>query len=71
MPFTKPNHTLQHDLKATVLNLELSCADLGRIASRLDGPEVLEIMRVIKGLYEEVDRLTTIPAKTKLSELEE
>ncbi|MGO2450909.1 hypothetical protein [Pseudomonas taetrolens] len=67
----KPNHALQRDLKATVLNLELSCADLGRIASRLSGPEVLGLMQVIGGLYEEVDRLTALLAEVRLRDPEE
>lgn len=62
MPLTKPRQNLHHDLKTAALNLELACANLGRIANRLSGPEVLELMQVIKGLYEEVDRLTALLA---------
>lgn len=58
MSLTKPNQELRRDLKGVAFNLEQSCVDLGRLAQRLSDADALELMRVVGGLYGEVDRLT-------------
>ena len=65
MPLTKPSQALLYDLKACGHNLELSCADLGRLASRLSGTDLLELMKVIGRLYGEIDRLAACADQAK------
>ncbi|MFJ2676824.1 hypothetical protein [Pseudomonas sivasensis] len=57
MPLTKPNQQLRRDLKAIAFNLEQSCVDLGRLASRLSDADAIALMGLVGTLYEEADRL--------------
>lgn len=57
MPLTKPNQQLRRDLKAIASNLEQSCVDLGRLASRLSDADAIALMGLVGTLYEEADRL--------------
>lgn len=57
MSLTKPNQQLRRDLKAIASNLEQSCVDLGRLASRLSDSDAIALMRLVGALYEDVDTL--------------
>ena len=57
MALTKPNQQLRCDLKAIAFNLEQSCVDLGRLASRLSDADAIALMGLVGTLYEEADRL--------------
>jgi len=57
MALTKPNQQLRSDLKAIAFNLEQSCVDLGRLASRLSDADAIALMGLVGTLYEEADRL--------------
>ncbi|PIB57226.1 MULTISPECIES: hypothetical protein [Pseudomonas] len=57
MSLTKPNQQLRRDLKAIASNLEQSCIDLGRLASRLSDADAIALMGLVGTLYEEADRL--------------
>ncbi|KTC11334.1 peptidase [Pseudomonas marginalis ICMP 9505] len=57
MALTKPNQQLRRDLKAIAFNLEQSCVDLGRLASRLSDADAIALMGLVGRLYEEADRL--------------
>ena len=57
MGLTKPNQQLRRDLKAIAFNLEQSCVDLGRLASRLSDADAIALMGLVGTLYEEADRL--------------
>ncbi|WP_095184950.1 hypothetical protein [Pseudomonas sp. Irchel 3H9] len=57
MPLTKPNQQLRRDLKAIAFNLEQSCVDLGRLASRLSDADAIALMGLVGTLYEEADQL--------------
>ena len=65
MGLTKPNQQLQRDLKGIAFNLEQSCVDLGGLASRLNEPDALELMRVVGILYGDSDRLKTYADEVK------
>ncbi|NWA24077.1 hypothetical protein HX866_04160 [Pseudomonas gingeri] len=65
MGLTKPNQQLQRDLKGIAFNLEQSCIDLGRLASRLNEPDTLELMRVVGALYGDADRLKVYADEVK------
>ena len=57
MSLTKPNQQLRRDLKAIASNLEQSCVDLGRLASRLSDADAIDLMGLVGTLYEEADQL--------------
>lgn len=57
MALTKPNQQLRRDLKAIASNLEQSCVDLGRLASRLSDADAIALIGLVGTLYEEADRL--------------
>ncbi len=57
MSLTKPNQQLRRDLKAVASILENSCADLGRLASRLSDADAIALIGLVGTLYEEADRL--------------
>ena len=54
---TKPNQQLRRDLAEVAFNLEQSCVDLGRLASRLSGADAMALIRVVGKLYEDADKL--------------
>ena len=53
MSLTKPNQQLRRDLKAIASNLEQSCIDLGRLASRLSDADAIALMGLV-GYADEV-----------------
>lgn len=57
MPLTKPNQQLRSDLKAIAFNLEQSCVDLRRLASRLSDADAIALTGLVGTLHEEADRL--------------
>lgn len=57
MNLTKPNQQLRRDLKAIASNLEQSCVDLGRLASRINDADAIALMGLVGTLYEEADQL--------------
>lgn len=65
MPLTKPNQQLRRDLKAIASNLEESCVDLGRLASRLSDADAIALMGLVGTLYEEADRLVGFADEVK------
>lgn len=69
MPLKKSEQGLGHDLQGLALDLERHCVGLGRLASRLGGFDAAELMRVITGLYAEVDKLTAYAEEAKASEV--
>ena len=65
MSLTKPNQQLRRDLKAIASNLEQSCIDLGRLASRLSDADAIALMGLVGTLYEEADRLVGYAEEVK------
>ncbi|WP_046382961.1 hypothetical protein [Pseudomonas veronii] len=65
MSLTKPNQQLRRDLEAIAFNLEQSCADLGRLASRLSDADAIALMGLVGTLYEEADRLVGYAEEVK------
>ncbi|RWA27993.1 hypothetical protein DJ028_08375 [Pseudomonas veronii] len=65
MSLTKPNQQLRRDLKAIAFNLEQSCVDLGRLASRLSDADAIALMGLVGTLYEEADRLVGYAEEVK------
>lgn len=69
MPLTKPNQQLRRDLKAIASNLENSCIDLGRLASRLSDADAISLMGLVGTLYEESDRLVGYADEVKIGRI--
>ncbi|UVH51577.1 hypothetical protein P0D91_05670 [Pseudomonas sp. CBSPBW29] len=69
MSLTKPNQQLRSDLKAIAFNLEQSCADLGRLASRLSDADAIALMGLVGTLYEEADRLSGYADEVKAGQI--
>ncbi|WP_421526323.1 hypothetical protein [Pseudomonas yamanorum] len=69
MSLTKPNQQLRSDLKAIAFNLEQSCADLGRLASRLSDADAIALMGLVGSLYEEADRLSGYADEVKAGQI--
>ncbi|WP_421523094.1 hypothetical protein [Pseudomonas yamanorum] len=69
MSLTKPNQQLRSDLKAIAFNLEQSCVDLGRLASRLSDADAIALMGLVGTLYEEADRLTGYADEVKAGQI--
>ncbi|WP_439856193.1 hypothetical protein [Pseudomonas yamanorum] len=69
MSLTKPNQQLRSDLKAIAFNLEQSCVDLGRLASRLGDADAIALMGLVGTLYEEADRLTGYADEVKAGQI--
>lgn len=69
MPITKPNQQLHRDLKAIAFNLEQSCADLGRLASRLSDADAIALMGLVGTLYKEADRLVGYAEEVKSGQI--
>ncbi|MFL1386605.1 hypothetical protein ACI77F_02915 [Pseudomonas tritici] len=65
MPFTKPSQQLRRDLKSIAFNLEQHCIDLGRLASRLSDEDAIAQIRIVGGLYEDVDKLAAYAEEVK------
>lgn len=65
MALTKPNQQLRRDLKAIASNLEQSCIDLGRLASRLSDADAIALMGLVGTLYEEADQLVAYADEVK------
>ncbi len=57
MSLTKPNQQLRRDLKAIASNLEQSCIDLGRLASRLSDADAIALIGLVGRLYEDAHQL--------------
>lgn len=69
MSLTKPNQQLRSDLKAIAFNLEQSCVDLGRLASRLSDADAIALMGLVGTLYEEADRLSGYADEVKAGQI--
>ena len=69
MALTKPNQQLRRDLKAIAFNLEQSCVDLGRLASRLSDADAIALMGLVGTLYEEADRLAGYAEEVKVGRI--
>ncbi len=65
MSLTKPNQQLRRDLKCFAFNLDQTCIDLGKLASKLDDADALVLMRMVGKLYEDVDRLNAYADEVK------
>lgn len=69
MSLTKPNQQLRRDLKSVAFNLEQHCIDLGRLASRLGAEDAIALMRLVGGLYEDVDKLAGYAEEVKVGRI--
>ena len=69
MPITQPNQKLRDRLKKLSIELERAADEALSLASQYQGAELIETLKMITKLYENIERLKVISEDLKSRDL--